>query len=224
MWVLEARANAEKVWYPIVWEEVKDASNVIDYNINEEITIDNSSVFNANNDTTTGMANVIPWVNAPKLLQSTSIIGDAQPLSWWVTITGTVDLDYPDDNTDTIRTDWTLSNQYWNIPYKIKTDWSSSLWNWFMFPVQWWYQLYLTYPTGSSSFAIDIEIWLAKWWYGNDVLIHQFTWHKNNTQYYETVRYEFNAWDAIFAYATLRYSWWAVFSVSSNLTIDVSKV
>jgi len=68
--------NAEKVGYPVVWEEVKDASNVIDYQINEEITKDTSWEINANNDTTTGMATVIPWVNAPKLLADTSII-------WW---------------------------------------------------------------------------------------------------------------------------------------------
>lgn len=68
--------NAEKVGYPVVWEEVKDASNVIDYQINEEITKDTSWEINANNDTTTGMATVIPWVNAPKLLAETSII-------WW---------------------------------------------------------------------------------------------------------------------------------------------
>ena len=68
MWVLEARKDAEVVWYSIVWEEKKDASNVIDYDIHDELTLDNSSVFNANNDTTTGMANVIPWVNSPKLI------------------------------------------------------------------------------------------------------------------------------------------------------------
>lgn len=78
MWVLSAREDAEKVWYSYVWEETKDASNVIDYDIREEQTIQSSSVFNANNDTTTGMANVIPWINAPKLLYSTSIIW-----KWW---------------------------------------------------------------------------------------------------------------------------------------------
>lgn len=72
--VLEARENAEEVWYSLIWEEAKEASNVVNYNINPEITKDASSVVNANNDTTTGMANVIPWVNAPKLIASTSVI------------------------------------------------------------------------------------------------------------------------------------------------------
>jgi hypothetical protein len=33
---------------------------VVDYDIHDEITKDTSSVINANNDTTTGMATVIP--------------------------------------------------------------------------------------------------------------------------------------------------------------------
>lgn len=79
MWVLDARKDAEKVWFPVVWEEKKDTSNIIDYDIHDEITKDTSAAINANNDTTTGMANVIPWVNAPKLIAKTSIIWDL----WW---------------------------------------------------------------------------------------------------------------------------------------------
>ena len=72
--VLEARKDAETIWYNILWEEAKSASNVVDYNLNQEITKDTSAASNANNDTTTGMANVIPWINAPKLVYSTSIV------------------------------------------------------------------------------------------------------------------------------------------------------
>ena len=79
--VLQPRYKSEEVWYNIVWEEKEYLSNVVEYNINREVTKDTSAVFNANNDTTTGMANVIPWVNAPKLLAATSII-------WW-TVWGT---------------------------------------------------------------------------------------------------------------------------------------
>ena len=63
-----------EIWYNIVWEPVKDADYVIDYNIREEQTKDAFAEKNANNQTTTGMANVIPWVNSPKLLLDTSII------------------------------------------------------------------------------------------------------------------------------------------------------
>lgn len=79
--MLEAREKAEKVWYPVVWEKVKDASNIIDYDIHDEITKDASAVINANNDTTTGMATVIPWVNAPKLIYDTSICKIDKPHS-----------------------------------------------------------------------------------------------------------------------------------------------
>ena len=82
MWVLEARKDAEKVWYPIVWEENKDASNVIDYDIRPEQTKDTSAEINANNQTTTGMATVIPWINAPKLIEKTSII--SEPEIWYI--------------------------------------------------------------------------------------------------------------------------------------------
>lgn len=71
--VLSARYKAEKIDYPVVWEKTKESSDVVDYNIQEEITKDTSAEFNANNDTTTGMANVIPWINAPKLRAETSI-------------------------------------------------------------------------------------------------------------------------------------------------------
>ena len=83
MWVLEARKDAEVIWYSIVWEESKEASNVIDYNINSEQTKDIASEINANNQTTTGMANVIPWINAPKLLADTSIIWWEWWWGWW---------------------------------------------------------------------------------------------------------------------------------------------
>lgn len=66
---------AEEIWFNYVWEEKKDASNVIDYNINSEQTKDLFAEINANNQTTTGMATVIPWINAPKLRAATSIVG-----------------------------------------------------------------------------------------------------------------------------------------------------
>lgn len=76
---LEARYKAEKVWYPVIWETTKESSDVIDYNINKEITKDASATENANNQTTTGMADVIPWINAPKLKAETSITWSWKP-------------------------------------------------------------------------------------------------------------------------------------------------
>lgn len=79
--VLQARYKAEEVWYAVVGEKEKELPNVIDYNIKPEITKDASAVENANNQTTTGMADEIPWINAPKLLESTSIICDKKNAS-----------------------------------------------------------------------------------------------------------------------------------------------
>ncbi len=222
--VLEARYKAEKVWYPVVWEKVKEKPDVIDYNINEEVTTDATAVFNANNDTTTGMATIIPWVNAPKLIQSTSILSDVLPYTWWVLLTGSKQLSYPNDTSWNLRT-WTLSDQYWNIPFKIKTDWSSVLWNGFLIPVAWWYEFYIAYPTWASTYALDVSLYISRGWYGNDILIHSYTWEQSNVHYYWTFRYEFKAWDVIFASETLRY-YWSASSFTSNRewTIQVTKI
>ena len=67
------------VGFPVVWETVKEPENVVNYNIRDEQTIDANSVITANNQTTTGMATQIPWINCPKLIASTSIIWDL----WW---------------------------------------------------------------------------------------------------------------------------------------------
>ena len=74
---LEARYKKEEVGYPVIWEKTKESSDVVDYNINKEITKDASATENANNQTTTGMASVVPWINSPKLIASTSIIWPA---------------------------------------------------------------------------------------------------------------------------------------------------
>lgn len=78
-------AKIEEIWYWIIGAEEKLPNNVIDYNINKEITKDASNVVNANNQTTTGMATVIPWVNAPKILAKTSVIwADWWGWEWWI--------------------------------------------------------------------------------------------------------------------------------------------
>ena len=129
MWVLEARKDAETVWYPVVWEEKKDASNVIDYDIHDEVTINTSSVFNANNDTTTGMANVIPWVNAPKLIASTSIIGlEGWDLSYAVWLCEVSD-NYTETEMQPNLWWFTVSDSWW--------DWLTVSWNRITFQKDW---------------------------------------------------------------------------------------
>lgn len=132
--VLEEREGAEVVNYPVIWEEVEDPSNVIDYNIREEQTIDTNSVINANNQTTTGMATVIPWVNAPKLIANTSIywikwadpstviieaVSSSHPI-WSFTYVSTVWNYWSESNKLIIPEKWTYSI--------VAAMWDSQLW------------------------------------------------------------------------------------------------
>ena len=224
MWVLEARYNAEKVWYPVVWEKQKEASNVVDYDINEEITIDTNSLFNANNDTTTGMATVIPWVNAPKLIENTSIYQNSEWKTWWATLFKSVHLSYPNSDTMWIRTDWTISNEYWNIKFEWKT-WPTLQWSWMEIPVAWWYEMTITYPKWWSNFKVDVVLDLLKWWFGNNVTIVNHVAAYNNTVVTETIRYHFNAGDRIAAFLTLHYTGSAdAFSYNWDMTIVITKL
>lgn len=120
--VLEAREKAEEVGYSLVWQETKEASNVVDYNINKEQTKDISYEINANNQTTTGMATVIPWINAPKLIYNTSILGGAYVNYDNLTLTATHwfpknDINYFDIVTINEWSDVSLNSSYPNRIY-----------------------------------------------------------------------------------------------------------
>lgn len=166
MWVLEARYKAEKVWYSFIWEKAKEDPNVIDYNINEEITKDTSAVFNANNDTTTGMATVIPWVNAPKLIAKTStywIDFNAwfqwgvqfrfyQHDTWFVIVPAWESMTFWIDRMTNKR------NQTW--PY----DFQYMQWRWIVIPSNWDYTVSLIYTrTWDWWWVISYWEWLLNW-------------------------------------------------------------
>ncbi len=141
MWLLDARANAEKITYPVVWEKVKDPDNVIDYDIRDEQTKDVSAEINANNQTTTGMATVIPWVNAPKLLESTSIISAPRP--WYIKATANWSWDAAYEPWRQQTIEWyTLTDEVWNMKYKVIWNYGSEI----LIPADWAYQLDITYP------------------------------------------------------------------------------
>ena len=196
MWVLEAWKDAEKVWYPVVWEEVKDASNVIDYNIRPEQTKDMSAEINANNQTTTGMATVIPWVNAPKLIAKTSIVwipeqegsfyGTAEwriTISWIYASPSSYSDYYVSDSAAILSQDWA---------YKFTTDWK-----WIVFPLSWWYQIKIRYYTTwywSITRYDDIYVW--------NTLIASHSWD------WDTQTYTVNAkkWDTLWL-RTRIYNW-----------------
>lgn len=151
MWVLDAWGDAEKVWFPIVWEEKKDPSNVVDYDIHEEITKDTSAVINANNDTTTGMAWDIPWINTPKLLYDTSIVW----WGWW----GWINYAFFSYNSPSrISTFERIVN--WN---EIQQSWWYTLWTyWINVPSAWLYFVNLyAWPRSSStsSFYVSVLNW-----------------------------------------------------------------
>lgn len=141
MWVLDARYKAEKIWYSFIWEKAKENPDVIDYNINEEVTKDTSAVFNANNDTTTGMATVIPWVNAPKLIAQTSIYW----IDWDAWYVGGVKLrlrtsavnnvPWYENTSVYLNYEFGRSGERW--PYKF----SFVPWKWLVIPSQWTYKL-----------------------------------------------------------------------------------
>lgn len=167
MWVLSARENAEKIWYQFIWDKTEEASNVIDYNINEEITKDASAVFNANNDTTTGMANVIPWVNAPKLIAQTSIIwiDFNAGFQWWAyfRFSNSQSVICPpwENVTEQIVTLVLKRDERW--PY----DFKYVEWKWIIAPAQWTYELKcLYYFAGSTSgiWTFELEYKTFVWW------------------------------------------------------------
>lgn len=166
MGLLDAWVNSEKVWYQYIWEEVKEASNVIDYNINEEITTNTSAVFNANNDTTTGLATVIPWVNAPKLINTTSIYWIDQNAwfqwsvqfrfyqhdSWYVTVPAWESMTFWIDRMTQKR------NQVW--PY----DFKYMQWRWMIIPSNWTYTVGILYARTWDWGGVNSYLeWLLNW-------------------------------------------------------------
>jgi hypothetical protein len=204
MWVLEARKDAEKIWYPVVWETTKDADNIIDYDIREEQTKDISAEINANNQTTTGMATVIPWVNAPKLIESTSIISN--PIPWYVYAS--------------VAFQWASIWDWWHevlgvqgIAWQIWEPNFIKVWtNRLKFPRDWVYKLYIVYPAGSSS----------RYYYKyrvNTNLQWQIAYKSGSTtyQYDEEKTLEFKKWELLYCDAS-------VISVDPDWTGTVSPV
>lgn len=222
--VLEARKDAEKVWFPIIWEKEKDASNVIDYNIHEEITIDTSSVFNANNDTTTGMANVIPWVNAPKLIMDTSIYVVPEPvpvsvnqiMSWrsWTFI-------YPD---------WPLAMWIYEFTVTSSTgtkefvyyDWWT-WWKWMKCPYPWTYSFkFISYWT-SSTYAFEYDWRIAKWWYPADILLYNYTRPYNSSDVTKTFTADLNFGDIVYVWINM-YKSGSYYTTSITMPLTITKI
>lgn len=207
--VLEARENAEIVWYPVVWEEVEDASNVIDYNINKEITKDLSNEINANNQTTTGMANVIPWINSLKLLAKTSIIWNVwwtEPWSAWATLSAGVW--FHSDHWGTYyfsQKVFTISNESWDLHY---TQWA----NWIIIPKNATYYIKVSYPEGSTSAKFDTSIM------EDNTVLHTYNWNYNNTPYSDEFFIYLHKWKSLWA----DFVGTAINNITINRTITIN--
>lgn len=195
MWVLEAWQWAEKVWFPVAWEQIKYASNVIDYGINEEITIWDNSFINANNNTTTWDATLVYWVNAPRILEKTSIYQNSEEKMWSSTLVFTWTLDNPDEPSINIRSA-SITNNYWNIELYNRITTGSWV-NWVLIPVSWWYQLDITYAQWwGSQIHVDTIIKTAQWFSWDDIIdqyLYAWSW-----TYTWSVKYYFNWWTAIY--------------------------
>ena len=156
MWVLDARANAEKITYPVVWEKIKDADNVIDYDIREEQTKDISAEINANNMTTTGMATVIPGVNAPKLIESTSIISN--PAIWY--IYAVVNFIWEARNEWVTSLFPSLSGQIWEPQFTV--TWTND--RFLKIPADWVYKINLSYPDWTNRYNFRYRLFSDEKW------------------------------------------------------------
>lgn len=206
--MLEAWEKAEKIWYQYIGQEVKEPSNVIEYNINKEITKDASNVINANNDTTTWMATLIYWVNAPKLLEKTSVYRNTV-IQWQSTLVFTHTLTLDEWGQASIRTA-TITKNYWNITFenrkmKVETvDWGTTgRYNWVVVPFTWEYQLEITYPTGSGAGRTEVTTQIKKInWKSSRSEEETIAQYTNGSVYphTETINYFFNAWDAFYVF------------------------
>jgi len=224
MWVLEARKNAETVWYSVIWEKEKDASNVIDYNIHDEITIDTSSVFNANNDTTTGMATVIPWVNAPKLLMDTSIYEVPEPIPVSVNQTFTWYI-WPFYFPEWPTALW-LYNFYTNSSTGTRKfvyyDWWS-WWQWMKCPYPWTYTFTFISVWTSSRYAYEYDWRIAKWWYPDDILLYNYTRPYNNSRIERTFTATLSKWDIVYLWMNMYKSDATAFGTSESVPLTITK-
>ena len=221
--VLEARENAEKVWYPIIWEDAKEAGNVIDYDIHDEITIDKSSIFNANNNTTTGMANVIPWVNSPKLIEWTSIYNNVWGKTAFARMYWEMML-YVTGTKTGILNPQEIQSQDWAYKYKIWNyfDWYSRTPNsCLIIPAAWVYVVTCTYRCSEWNFNRSYDVYLNL-----DIVKHlqNDTYYSETWSVYpsETFYIWANAGDQLAIYYTIVYPSWQL--IDRDVTTEIRKL
>ena len=227
--MLEAWEKAEKIWYQYIWEEIREPSNIVEYNINKEITKDASNVINANNDTTTWMATLIYGVNAPKLLEKTSVYRNTV-IQWSSTLTFNNVLQRPDDSSWRIRSA-TIVKNYGNIDFTNKevetynTNWAQVYWyNWVVIPITWGYEITINCPYIYTGATNSTETRLYKW---NGSASGTLIFSKVVTSVYwytETFNYSFEAWDTIYVWNEFISNVSSPIEVTATTTINMTLV
>ena len=215
MWVLEARKDAEKVWFPIVWEEKKDPSNVVDYDIHDEITKDASAVINSNNDTTTGMATVIPWINAPKLIASTSIIWSM----WEGTVQATIETSMKHD----FNSSWTYNEllTQFTILSDTGTESVKQTDQWIQIPSDWVYMLNMKYQW--IVWEMQCTDNLRVNWNTVNSFVGSWSeyWYDDPT---EQLFMELKKWDILSVYLQTRHTTSSSYTFNHTVTIWIIKL
>jgi hypothetical protein len=155
-----------------------------------------SAEINANNQTTTGMATVIPWVNAPKLIESTSIISSPTPwyvyaevhfkwdaISWW--------------DGEVLKVDY-IDNQLWEPNFTISPNWLRV-----RFPRDWVYHLDIYYSNWlSSAYSVNTDIYTnLQWTIASDVWDAGY-WHQ------QQLDLSFKKWELLTVYCSVIAIWW----------------
>lgn len=208
--VLEAWKWAEKVWFPVVWEEIKDASNVIDYSINKEITIDTSATHNANNETTTWQATLTYWVNEPLIIDNTSI---HRIIRWnnYVQIRASMYEITTDNDWHTYLWKWNIQDEWWTLIYGIWDyyNWNHRVKGWaLIIPETWAYQAECSYSWWHNVWYSKYELLLNE----NQLKLYD-SWLWNFT---DTFTFSANRWDEFATYI----SWKFVWTISGTMYVE----
>lgn len=210
--VLEAWKDAEKIWYPIVWEEREQNSNVIDYDIRSEQTKDISAEINANNQTTTGMATVIPWVNAPKLIESTSIISN--PVVWYIYAKVSFKWEPQHSSYDEVLSVTSITDKMWEPNFTATSNLLRV-----KFPRDWVYHLHIYYAHSLTyAYRINTDVYTDLQW-----VIDSDTWAYGQAHDKE-LTLEFKKWEVLTVYwSVLPYSEWE-WTTSPTCTIYFTRL
>lgn len=177
---------AEIVDYDVIWAKPKQSDNVVWYNFREEQSIADFSKTNANNQTSTWQADIVYWVNRPKIIAETSIVWD---LWWWGWWGGS--LKYCCMTTGRIR---------WNASETNELTWwtmTQNLWftenSWIVIPVWWLYYISAYVYTHNASTDATLEFLMRVNGWTTAIEVENLIAYNLILSTY----YQFNSWDVV---------------------------